>query len=61
MMAKVSFHMSEVQHKEWILSTMLLNIDVPLMQHNIVSESESLELSMKLEVSSVGETGVGMP
>ena len=60
-MAEVSFHMSDVQHKEWSIFTMFLHIHVPMMQQNIESQSESLELAMKLVVSSVGETGVGMP
>ena len=59
-MAKVSFHMSNVEHKYWFITSLLPHIQVPLMQHNIVSQFEALELAMKLEASLVGETGVGM-
>ena len=60
LMAKVSFLMSYVQHKEWFIAVMLLHIHIPLMQKNIVSQSKSLELAMKLEVSSIEETGARM-
>ena len=36
---------------------MLPHILVPLMQQKIVSQSEALELAMKLETSPIGETG----
>ena len=51
--------MSDVQHKEWFIATMLLHICISLMQENIVSQIEALELAMKLEASLVGETGAG--
>ena len=56
-MAKVIFQMSDVQHKEWFIATMLPHICIPLMQHKIVSQIKALELVMKLEASQVGETG----
>ena len=37
-MTKVSFQMSDVQHKEWFISTLLPHIQTPLMQHKIVSQ-----------------------
>ena len=52
-MAKVSFQMSEVQHKEWFIATLLPDIWIPLMQQKIVSQTEALELMMKLESSLV--------
>ena len=39
---------------------MLLHIQFPLMQHNIVSQSEDLEIYMIFEASSVGETSMVM-
>ena len=59
-MTKVSFHMSDVQHKEWFIVALLPHIRAPLMQPNIVSQTEVLELSMKLESSSIRDGGVGM-
>ena len=60
LMAKVSFQMLDVQHKEWFIEVMLPHICVPLMQQNIVFQWEALELDMKLEASSVRETSAGM-
>ena len=52
--------MSDVQHKEWFIADLVPQIQMPLMQYNIVSQMEALEIVMKLEASQVGETGVGM-
>ena len=35
LMAKVSFQMSDVQHKEWFIVVLLPHIQGPLMQQNI--------------------------
>ena len=59
-MAKVSFQMSYVQHKEWFIVSLLPHIWTHLMQQNIVSQIEALEIAMKLEASSVGDTSLGM-
>ena len=59
-MAKVSFHMSNIQHKEWFIAALLPHIQITLMKQNIVSKTEVLELAMKLESSPVGETSAGM-
>ena len=37
LMAKVSFKMSDVQHKEWFIVAMLPHMCIPIMQQNIVS------------------------
>ena len=37
LMAKVSFQMSDLQHKEWFMSTLLPHIQTLLMQYTIVS------------------------
>ena len=52
--------MSNVQHKEWFIAAMLPHIRVPLMQHKIVLQRESIEFAMKLEASLVRETGARM-
>ena len=59
-MAKVSFQMSDVQHKEWFISALLPHIRTSLMQHKLLSHIEALEITMKLEASPVGDTGSGM-
>ena len=60
LMAKVSFQMSDVQHKEWFISVLLPHIQVPLMHQNIESQIEALELAMKLEASSIGDSSARM-
>ena len=60
LMAKVSFQMSYVQQKECFIVALLPHIQTPLMQHNIVSWIEDLEIAMKLEASPVGDIGLGI-
>ena len=60
LMAKVSFQMSVVQHKEWFIVVLLSHIRAPLTQQNIVSQEEALEIAMKLESSPIGDGGTGM-
>ena len=60
LMAKVTFQMSNVQHKEWFIAALLPHIHIPLMQQKIISQTEALVLAMNLESSPVGDTGVGM-
>ena len=59
-MAKVSFQMPDVQHKECFIAAMLPHICVPLMQQKIVSQIEAHDLAMKLKSSWVGEINMGM-
>ena len=59
-MAKVSFQMLDVQHKEWFIAVLLPHILGPLMQQKIESHIEALELAMKLEASPIGDGAVGM-
>ena len=58
-MDTVIFQMSNVQHKEWLITALLPHIHVPLIKQNIVSQIEVLEIAMKLEVSLVRETSAG--
>ena len=46
LMAKVSFQISDVQYKKWFISTLLSHIRGPLMQQNIESQTEVLELAI---------------
>ena len=52
--------MSYVHHKERFTATLVPHIRKPLMQQKITNHSESLEITMKLEASLVGENAVGM-
>ena len=60
LMEKFSFRMSDVQHKEWFIMALVPHIRMPLMQQKIATQSEALEIAMKLEASPVGESVVGM-
>ena len=60
LMARVSFKMSDVQHKEWLVIALVSHIRQLLMQQKIMTQSEALEIVMKLEASPIGETAVGM-
>ena len=52
--------MSNVKHKEWFIVALVPHIWMPLMQQNIASQTESLEIAMNLEASPVGKTRFGM-
>ena len=52
--------MSDVQRKEWFKEEFLLHIRIMLMQQNILSQIEALDIAMKLESSPIGETSARM-
>ena len=52
--------MRDIQHKEGFIATLLSQIRLSLMQQNIGTQSEALEIAMKLETSPVGENAVSM-
>jgi hypothetical protein len=54
------FQIPYEQHREWFIAGLLSHIHCPLMQQNIKTQSEALEISMKFEASIVGENNVGM-
>ena len=60
LMAWVNFKMSDVEHKECFIAALVLNIRHSLILQNIATQSEALEILMKLEASPVGENAVGM-
>ena len=60
MKAKVSFQMSDVQHKEWFIAALLPQFWIMFTQQKIVSQTEDMEIEMKLESSPIGEIGAGM-
>ena len=60
LMAKVSFQMSDVQHKEWFIAALLPHIRGLLMQQKIESQTEVLELKVKLKASLIGNGATRM-
>ena len=60
LMARVSFSMSDVQHKEWFIAALVPHIWHPLMQQNITMQREALEIVRKSEASPIGETAISM-
>ena len=59
-MERISFDMSDIQHKKLFITTLLSHIRLLLMQQKIVTQSKALEITMKLEASPVGENVVGI-
>jgi hypothetical protein len=57
---RLTFQIPNEQNKEWFIASLLPYIRVPLMQQNIASQSEVLEIAMKLESSPMGESSLGM-
>lgn len=57
---QVRFEIALQQHKVWFIVVLLPHIILPLSQQNIETQAESLELMMKLDDSSIGDTNVGM-
>ena len=49
LMGKVNFGMSDVQHKERFIVVPVPHIRMSLMQKNMVTQSETLDITMKLE------------
>jgi hypothetical protein len=44
----LSFQIPYEKNKEWFITALLPHIRVPLMQQNIASQAEALEITMKL-------------
>ena len=59
-MERVGFEMSVVQDKEWFITTLVPHIRMSLVQPKIATQSEDLDIEMKLEASPIGENVVGM-
>jgi hypothetical protein len=54
------FQIPDEQNKEWFIVALMPHIRFLLMQHKVTSQAKSLEISMKLEASPVGESSLGM-
>jgi hypothetical protein len=58
--SRLTFQIPDEQNKEWFIVSRLPHIRVPLMQQKISSQSEALEIAMKLESAPMGESSSGM-
>jgi hypothetical protein len=52
----LTFQIPDEQNKEWFIAAVLPHIRVPLMQQKIASQPKYLEIAMKLESTSMGES-----
>ena len=59
-MGQVSFNIPPKHHKEWFIAMLLPHIRLPLTQQKITTQVESLEIAMKLEALSIGDTHAGV-
>jgi hypothetical protein len=57
LMGRLTFQILDQQHQEWFIARLLPHIHRPLIQQKVVSQSEALEITMKLEASPVGDSG----
>ena len=57
---QVNFEFPTQQHQEWFIAVVLPHIWLPLMQQKVTSQSESLEIVMRLEASPVSDSMMGM-
>ena len=60
LIARVSFEISGIQHKEYFIAELLTHIRLQMMQKNIATWSEALDIFMKLETSPVVQNAIGM-
>ena len=60
LLGQVNFEFPVQQHQEWFLVALLPHIRLPLMQQKVTSQSEALEIAMRLEASSMSESTLGM-
>jgi hypothetical protein len=60
LMGRLNFQIPDEKNKEWFIAALLPHIIFPLMQQNIDSQAEALDIIMKLELSPMGESSLGM-
>ena len=60
LLGQVNFAFPVQQHREWFVIVLLPRIRLPLMQQKVTSQSEALEITMRLEVSPMSESALGM-
>ena len=60
LLGQVNFAFPAQQHQEWFIATLLPRIRLPLMQQKVTSQSEALEIAMRLEALPMSESTLGM-
>ena len=60
LLGQVNFAFLAQQHQEWFIVALLTCIQLPLMQQKVTSQSEALEIAMRLEASPMIESALGM-
>ena len=55
LLGQVNFVFPAQEHQEWFIASFL-----PLMQQKVTSQSEALEIAMRLEASPISESALGM-
>jgi len=60
LLGQVNFAFPAQQHQEWFIVALLPHIWLPLMQQKVTSQSEALEIAMRLEASSMSKSALGM-
>jgi hypothetical protein len=55
-MGRLTFQIPDQQHREWFIAILLPHIHSPLLHQKVTSQSEALEINMKLEASPVKTT-----
>ena len=60
LLGQVNFAFRAQQHQEWFIAALLPCIRLPLMQQKVTSQSEALEIVMRLEASPMSESTLGM-
>ena len=57
MMGRLTFQIPDQQHQEWFIAGLLPHVRRPLIQQKVVLQLEALDIAMKLEASSTGDSG----
>jgi hypothetical protein len=57
---RLIFQIPDKQNNEWFIAALLPHNRVPLMQQKVASQVESLEITMKLESTPMGESNSSM-
>jgi len=60
LLGQVNFEFPVQQHQEWFIAALMPHIRLPLMQQKVTSQSEALEITMRLEASPMSESKLGM-
>ena len=60
LLGQVNFEFPPQQHQEWFVVALLPHIRLPLMQQKVTSQSEALEIAMRLEALPVSDSIMGM-